>query len=77
MLPILEQLPSQLLVDAGEVLGQRGQHIAMTDVVGVLHDTQVARILDVLSNDALGCAPAWSSRGRSTEQAHGPEGLTP
>lgn len=51
--PILEKLPPQLLVDAGEILGQRGEYIAMADFVGVLPDEQISRTLGVLSDEAL------------------------
>lgn len=51
--PILEKLPPQLLVDAGEILGQRGEYIAMADFVGVLPDEQIERTLGVLSDEAL------------------------
>jgi hypothetical protein len=51
--PILEQLPSQILVDAGEILGQRGEYIAMADFVGVLSDDQIERTLRVLTDEAL------------------------
>lgn len=51
--PILEKLPPQLLVDAGEILGQRGEYIAMADFVGVLPDEQIDRTLGVLSDEAL------------------------
>lgn len=51
--PILEKLSPQLLVDAGELLGQRGEYIAMADFVGVLTDEQIARTLGVLSDEAL------------------------
>ncbi len=51
--PILEKLPPQLLVDAGEILGQRGEYIAMADFVGVLPDAQIERTLGVLSDEAL------------------------
>lgn len=51
--PILEKLPSKILVDAGEILGQRGEYIAMADFVGVLSDEQIERTLRVLSDEAL------------------------
>lgn len=51
--PILEKLPPQLLVDAGEILGERGEYIAMADFVGVLPDEQIQRTLGVLSDEAL------------------------
>lgn len=50
---ILHQLPPQLLVDAGELLGKRGEYIAMADFVGVLPDEQIRRTLGVLSDEAL------------------------
>lgn len=50
---ILAELPTQLLVDAGGLLGERGEHIAMADFVGVLDDAQIARVIPVLSDDAL------------------------
>lgn len=50
---ILAELPSQLLVDAGELLGRRGEHLAMADFVGVLDDAQIARTIEVLSDEAL------------------------
>lgn len=51
--PILEKLPSRILVDAGEILGRRGEYIAMADFVGVLSDDQIERTLRVLSDEAL------------------------
>ncbi|TCJ29886.1 hypothetical protein [Nocardioides jejuensis] len=51
--PILEKLPPQLLVDAGQILGERGEYIAMADFVGVLPDAQIQRTLGVLSDEAL------------------------
>lgn len=51
--PILEKLPSKILVDAGEILGRRGEYIAMADFVGVLSDEQIERTLRVLSDEAL------------------------
>ena len=51
--PILEKLPPQLLVDAGKLLGERGEYIAMADFVGVLPDEQIQRTLGVLSDEAL------------------------
>lgn len=51
--PILEKLPPQLLVDAGKLLGERGEYIAMADFVGVLPDAQIQRTLGVLSDEAL------------------------
>lgn len=51
--PILEKLPSKILVDAGDVLGRRGEYIAMADFVGVLSDEQIERTLRVLSDEAL------------------------
>jgi hypothetical protein len=50
---ILEKLPTQLLVDAGKLLGERGAYIAMADFVGVLDDSQIARVVPVLSDEAL------------------------
>lgn len=50
---ILHQLPAQLLVDAGELLGQRGEYIAMADFVAVLPLEQIGRTLGVLSDEAL------------------------
>lgn len=50
---ILARLPGQLLVDAGELLGERGEYIAMADFVGVLPDAQIERTLGVLSDEAL------------------------
>ncbi|RJS46035.1 hypothetical protein [Nocardioides cavernaquae] len=50
---ILEKLPTQLLVDAGKILGERGEYIAMADFVGVLDDDQIARVIPVLSDEAL------------------------
>lgn len=50
---ILRRLPSKLLVDAGEILGRRGEHIAMADFVAVLDDEQIARTIGVLSDEAL------------------------
>lgn len=50
---ILAKLPSQLLVDAGEILGNRGEHISMADFVAVLPLEQVGRTLGVLSDEAL------------------------
>ena len=50
---ILEKLPTQLLVDAGKILGERGEYIAMADFVGVLDDAQIARVIPVLSDEAL------------------------
>ncbi|HSX69256.1 hypothetical protein [Nocardioides sp.] len=50
---ILHQLPPQLLVDAGELLGERGEYIAMADFVAVLPLEQIGRTLGVLSDEAL------------------------
>lgn len=50
---ILDKLPPQLLVDAGELLGQRGEYIAMADFVAVLPLEQIGRTLGVLSDEAL------------------------
>jgi hypothetical protein len=50
---ILEKLPTQLLADAGQLLGERGEYIAMADFVGVLDDAQIARVVPVLSDEAL------------------------
>lgn len=50
---ILAKLPTQLLVDAGKLLGERGEHIAMADFVAVLDDAQIARVIPVLSDHAL------------------------
>jgi hypothetical protein len=50
---ILAKLPTQLLVDAGKILGERGEYIAMADFVGVLDDAQIAQINPVLSDESL------------------------
>lgn len=50
---ILHQLPPQLLVDAGKLLGERGEYIAMADFVAVLPLEQIGRTLGVLSDEAL------------------------
>lgn len=50
---ILHKLPPQLLVDAGKLLGERGEYIAMADFVAVLPLEQIGRTLGVLSDEAL------------------------
>jgi hypothetical protein len=50
---ILEKLPTRVLVDAGKILGERGEFIAMADFVGVLTVNQIAEVIPVLSDEVV------------------------
>jgi hypothetical protein len=50
---ILAKLPTELIVEVGKILGERGDYIAMADFVGVLNVSQIAQVIPVLTDEAV------------------------